>query len=294
MNSSNAVGLHLSLKDGLTALVNQALDYQIPHFQFFLTSNNRYVTITAADIRYFLLCRHRFSSLFIHSSYWINPAAGNPLSRKIAKRLIYKEMSLAQRLEIPYLVLHAGTANGYLETDPMHLRMQGIDAVARFLNEVFKLKPTVNILIENTAHASNTIGSNLDDFSLLRTKIDRPERIGFCLDTAHAFSYGYQVAETESFIKKIDQTMGLASLKLIHLNDSAQPNGCNHDEHALPGQGFIGIDVLKQLTSHPALVSIPKIIEFPAVTVSSTQTFMELERWNADFFIPKPPLQHTL
>ena len=175
----NSVGLHLPFKNGLVSLVDQAIDLELSHFQFFLTNGNHYVPITNADIRYFNAFRHRFSSLFIHSSYWINPATGIQKNLAISRRLMLKEINYAQRLEVPYLVLHAGTAKGYHAHLPATPRMLGIDTVARFINGILKTKPNITILFENTAHGGNSIGSNIDDFHVLKAKIDYPEGIGF-------------------------------------------------------------------------------------------------------------------
>jgi deoxyribonuclease-4 len=261
-------------------LVDQAIDLQLPYFQFFLTHENRYVHITNDDLRYFLSFRNQFSSLFIHSSYWINPATGIQENLAISKRLILKEINYAQRLEVPFIVLHAGNAKGYLGTTAKIARQQGIDTIARFFNALLKTNPPVTFLFENTAHEGNAVGSNLEDFGLLKTKIDYPEKIGFCLDTAHAFSYGYELTQPSAFIEYINKTIGLDSLKLMHLNDSSISIGRKHDQHALPGQGKIGLHILRALATHPLLAHLSKIIEYPALIRSKSDTIAQLTDWN--------------
>lgn len=287
----NNVGLHLPFKNGLVSLIDQAIDLELSHFQFFLTNGNRYAPITNADIRYFNAFRHRFSSLFIHSSYWINPATGIQKSLAISRRLMLKEISYAQRLEVPYLVLHAGTAKGYHALSHITPRMLGIDTVARFINGIFKLRPNVTILFENTAHGGNSIGSNIEDFHLLKEKINYPEGIGFCLDTAHAFSYGYELTQIYAFIEYINKNIGFSSLKLLHLNDSSETIGCRHDKHALPGCGKIGMHILKAFATNPHLAHLPKIIEFPAMTSSKADTLAQLALWNTYTFQNESPQQ---
>lgn len=284
LNVHNSVGMHLPFKHGLMYLVDQAIDLQLSYFQFFLTNKDRYVHITNADIRYFLKFRDRFSSLYIHSSYWINPATGIQKNLVVSKRLMLKEIATAQQLEVPYIVLHAGTAKGYQGSPASIARSLGIDTIARFFNAILKTNPGVTFLFENTANDGNAIGSNLEDFRLLKTKIDYPEKIGFCLDTAHAFSYGYELTQPSAFIEHIDINIGLSSLKLIHLNDSSETIGRKHDQHALPGQGNIGLYILKALATHPYLIHVPKIIEYPALIHSKNDTLFRLTQLNQYFF----------
>lgn len=173
-----------------------------------------------------------------------------------------RELHYAYQLKVSHIVLHAGTANGY-EANP-RAKIIAIDALARFFNYFLKKNKKITFLLENTAHGGNSIGSNLEDFQRLKTKIDYPENLGFCLDTAHAFAYGYELTQPDAFLNYFDTIIGLESLKLIHLNDLNGKIGKKHDHHAVPGQGKIGLLLLKTFAQHPLLAHIPKIIEYPA------------------------------
>ncbi|HML19249.1 MAG TPA: TIM barrel protein, partial [Candidatus Dependentiae bacterium] len=72
---------------------------------------------------------------------------------------------------------------------------EGIDELARSLNYVMKYEREITIVLENTTHGNLSVGSDITDFKLLRAKLDYPERISFCIDTAHAYSYGYDLKE---------------------------------------------------------------------------------------------------
>ncbi len=267
MRSNNPVGLHLRLQNSLSELVQEAADLQLSSMQFFLVeqAEHQYVPLTTKDKKAFIEARNTFlQHVFIHSSYWINPASAKEDVFKVSGILLRKELRIAQSLDVPYLVLHGGSAKGYVATpeDPL-AKQQGLDALARMLNLVLKNAKNTTILLENTAHGYRTLGNDLEDFAYLKKRLDFPEKIGFCLDTAHAFSYGYDLNNLDQFISLLEKTIGIANIRLIHLNDSANPLGSQQDRHEAPGQGLIGKEALLPFIHHPLFNKIPKIIEPP-------------------------------
>lgn len=257
----------------------EAQELGIPIFQFFLMpqKKNKYLRLTADDRDQFVeLRRKQFEQIYVHSSYWINLTSGNNESAEIAENLLKREIKLAQKLELNYLVIHPGSAKGHLKApnDPEG-QIAGLASMARILNRVIKASPDVTLLFENTPHGGRCVGSNLHDFSLLKTMLDQPDKIGFCLDIAHAFAYGYEVSKTKEFLKLLDQTMGLDQIKLIHLHDSAESFGSKKDRHALPGQGEIGASALKSLVTASPLKSVPLILELPPLTQAKIAPILE-------------------
>lgn len=268
MSSKYTTGLHLRLTENLTTLVTEALELGLPTFQFFLNQpkDSSYLKITPTDLANFLHLKKKFRQpLFLHSSYWINPSTGDKIAFDSSKKLLNKEIRLAKKLEIPYIVLHAGSAKKYTEikTDPFN-KHQGIVTLAKMLNAVLKSETDIQILLENTAHGNKTIGSDLNDFVALKNELNAPEKINFCIDTAHAFAYGYDIAQTDQFIDILNTTMGINNIKLVHLNDSKENQGTKRDVHGLPGDWKIGTDALKNFIHHPYIKNLPKIIECPA------------------------------
>jgi deoxyribonuclease IV len=268
LSCKHTIGLHLRLKDTLSNIVQEALSYELQSFQFFLVrqKDHKYILLTEEDIHFFLQAKQHFSqNIFIHSSYWINPATSDKRTFTISKMLLKREIRMAKELEIKYLILHAGSAKGHLPTaqDPL-CKIKGIKTLAKLLNSIIRNEHDVTLLLENSAHGKKTIGSDLEDILLLKQELDQPEKLGFCLDTAHAFSYGYELEPIENFIELLDRTMGIKNIKLIHFNDTHDKRGCMLDRHAWPGQGSIGKKALLPFLHHPVFASIPKIIEGPA------------------------------
>ena len=267
MNSPRRLGLHLRLKDNLAALVEEAQVLKLNCMQFFLVDEktHQYVNFSTKDKQLFLQARQDFlTDVFIHSSYWINPASYSKDVFNLSRSLLRREIRTAKSLEISNLVLHAGSSKGYptTEQDPL-AKQKGLQTLAKMLNILLKKESEVTILLENAAHGNKSLGNDLHDFLTLKGYLDFPEKIGFCLDTAHAYAYGYDIADIDAFLAIVNQTMGLDSLKLIHFNDSENLFGSMQDKHAAPGQGKIGKQVLSPYLHHPALKSLPKIIEAP-------------------------------
>ncbi len=277
------IGLHIRLKEGLAQVAQEALNFNLSHFQFFLTPSPKsaYINIGPERENFLMLKQNHFQSLFLHSSYWINPATGKAAGFAASKGLLRKEQAIAQKLEIPFLVVHGGVAKDHPTTpeDPQ-AKKAGIQTLAKTLNHLVKQESTVQILLENCAHGNRTIGNDFNDFLALKQELDQPEKIGFCVDLAHAFSYGYQLADTENFVQILSTTIGLDAIKLIHFNDSAELCGSKKDHHALPGHGLIGKDTLKSVVNHPTLAHIPLIIEPPHAHSSKNTLKSLLEEFN--------------
>ena len=150
------------------------------------------------------------------------------------------------------------------------IRLEGIDALAIALNHLFKQERDIILVLENSCHGNLAVGSDIIDFKLLLEKIDKPERINFCIDTAHAYSFGYNIAdsaEQEKFIQLLDTTIGIDRIKLIHLNDTLEQLGSRIDRHAIIGEGVIGKDALYHFAMHPQLCHIPLLLELPELTI---------------------------
>jgi deoxyribonuclease-4 len=274
----------LRLEGSLEQLVATAQFYGLRSFQFFLIpqGGRTHIAPTAQEIETFVRARRAlFGPLYAHSSYWVNPATSSKKIFLVSRSLLKKELALAQALEINFLVLHAGSAKGYRPTsDDPSGKQRALITLAKMLNNLMKYTADVTILLENSAHGKKTIGNNLEDFIFLKNHLNFPEKIGFCLDTAHAFSYGYALEPLDDFVRIVDQTMGREALKLIHFNDTYDVCGSMIDRHAFPGQGNIGKKTLKTLLNHPLLASVPKIIEGSATDEAiSLPFFRDILTW---------------
>ncbi len=256
---NNRVGAHIRMHSSLHELLQRADALSLPFFQCFFVPKETGKLIHAPNdviFEFLKIRRAHFDELYCHASYWANLASlgNNGLSQ------LRREVTFAKRLEFTHLVLHAGTAKGAQHKN------EGVDALAIALNKLCKQERDITILLENTCHTNLAVGSDIFDFKLLLEKIDMPERIGFCIDTAHAHSFGYDVVSAKGqhdFITLLDTAIGLERIQLIHLNDTTEKLGSFIDRHSIMGQGNIGEGALKRFAMHEQLQHIPLLIESP-------------------------------
>jgi deoxyribonuclease IV len=255
------IGLHLRFEHSILETLEQARIRALDVFQCFLIAqqSNKLVAPSADQIKEFRQIRSaHFSHFFVHGSYWINLA--QPHNNGFS--LLMREWRLARKLEATHFVLHPGAARGLT-------REEGIDVLARAFNTLLDKEHELELVLENTAHGNMAIGSDLNDFKVLKSKLNKPERLRMCLDTSHAYVYGYDIGNLhlqDEFIQLVDQTVGFSSVVLIHLNDTTEQCGSKIDRHALLGTGTISEHMLHRFISHAAFAHLPLLMELPLCT----------------------------
>ena len=273
------IGLHVRLTGTLVDLIQKAIRLQLPFFQcFFLEqATGRAPKPTQYEIATFLaLRREHFTKMYLHASYWINLASVHRTSH----RALRHEFEWAKRLEFTDIIFHPGSAKG------AKARRSGIEAVARVLNSIFKSESEMGIVMENTAHGNLSVGGDLQDFALLISLLDQPERLSFCIDTAHAHSFGYDVMSEkgqQDFIDLLASTIGIHTIELIHLNDTREVCGSKMDRHYAVGRGVLGIEGLKRFVLYPRLSTIPLLLELPEMPEEEEKNALdEVRSWHVN------------
>jgi deoxyribonuclease-4 len=144
---------------------------------------------------------------------------------------------------------------------------QALEAVSQGINQAFeRVKNPVILLLENTAGQGTEIGYSFEHLRRILNGVQDGERMGICLDTAHAFEAGYDLSRKEGIeqaLESFDRTIGLNRLHLLHLNDSKTPLGSRKDRHWHIGGGYIGKERFRQLINHPSVRTLPGIMETP-------------------------------
>src|SRR5205823_10380161 len=95
------------------------------------------------------------------------------------------------------------------------------------------------------------------------------KRLGACLDTCHVFAAGYPLApqlDYEKTMQDFDRLIGIARLKVFHLNDSKKPLGSRVDRHEHIGQGHLGLEPFRLLVNDPRFHNRPMVLELPKET----------------------------
>ncbi len=254
------IGLHIRFEHSVFQALEKKELFGVPFFQIFLVnhSTGKLFKVTKQDVQTFR--EKNNDTFFVHGSYWINLAHLGEYGIKS----LHREMNLAKQLGAQALVVHPGVAKKVAS------RKVGIENVVRTLNNVL-INSSLPIMLENTAHANLMVGSNILDFTYIQDRLDRPEKVSFCIDTAHAHAFGYDLQSKKSqnlFIDFLDNIIGIERIALIHLNDTNQRRGSKIDRHIVPGDGILGQELLTHFIMHKKLLHIPIILELPKVSDS--------------------------
>ena len=90
------------------------------------------------------------------------------------------------------------------------------------------------------------------------------ERIGVCIDTCHLWAAGYDLREDYSQVMaQLDATVGIANVRMVHLNDSIGGLASRRDRHVHIGEGLLGRQPFHELLNDPRFAGVPKVIETP-------------------------------
>lgn len=208
--------------------------------------------------------RYNISPVFIHIPYLINLASPNPRLYKESIKAYIEDIKEADALEADYIVTHMGSHKETSEDT-------GLERLTNALNIILeKTSDTrVGILLENTAGSGSWLGYKFSHQKIVLDGLKHKKRVGFCLDTAHAYLAGYDIRTKdglEAMLNEIDSLVGIQLIKLIHLNDTKDKLGSRHDRHYHIGKGNIGLEGMRRIINHPKLRDLAFILETPKKT----------------------------
>ncbi len=273
------LGFHISIAGGFSKVIPQAQKLGCETIQFFSRSPRSWKPCLASDEEIVkfkgAVERVGIAPLFLHASYLLNLATsgGQLYWRSIA--YLSDELLQAQRIGAHYVIVHPGNRMSNTED-------QACRRVSLAINQIFQEVPSsVRVLVENTAGQGTEIGFTFFQLKKILDAIDLPERMGICIDTAHAFAAGYEVSTRtglEVLCEEVDATIGLDRIKVIHLNDTRSLCGSRVDRHWHIGKGEIGRAGFKNIVNHPAFNNLPAIMETPRKTPADDARNMRMLR----------------
>ena len=205
--------------------------------------------------------RLKIRPLFIHIPYLINLASPNPRLYNASIDAYIEDILEAHTLHADYIVTHMGSHKETSERAGLKRLIKALNAI---LDNTKVAK--VGILLENTAGSGSWLGYKFSHQKEIIQGLNSRERVGLCLDTAHAYLAGYDIAAKEGLDKmldEIDRLLGLSLIKLIHLNDAKDKLNTRRDRHEHIGKGYIGLEGMKRIVNHPRLRNAPFILETP-------------------------------
>ncbi len=279
--AAEMLGAHVSVQGGMATAPVRGVAIGASAIQVFTKTPNQWREPVVADdvARAF---RDAFGSsglarIVSHDSYLINLASPDPVLRARSEASFRAELERCRALGIPHLVSHPGN---YIDDRTAGLA-RNAEAITRCLEAV---PGNVGVLLETTAGSGTALGSTFEELAGLRAAIGTGvrHRIGFCADTCHVYSAGYDlVRDFDGIWQRWDDTIGLASLRCLHLNDSKTPLGSRRDRHELIAEGSLGPEPFRRIMRDPRFAGAIKILETPKGDDEFTQDRRMLRRLRA-------------
>ena len=259
-------GAHVSASGGLENAPRNARAIGATAFALFTKNQRQWhaPALTAAQIDAFgKACAEEGYTprqILPHDSYLIN--LGHPEREALEKSRasFLDEMKRCEALGLDRLNFHPGS----------HLQkitqIQSLDRIAESINIALDATRGVTAVIENTAGQGSNLGFAFEQLAYIIDRVEDKSRVGFCIDTCHAFAAGYDLATAEACeltFDEFDRTVGFAFLRGMHLNDAMKPLGSRVDRHAPLGEGSIGLDAFRYIARDSRFDGIPLILETP-------------------------------
>ncbi|HEY2925071.1 MAG TPA: deoxyribonuclease IV [Candidatus Eisenbacteria bacterium] len=259
------IGAHMSIAGGMFRAVERALAVRARVMQVFTRNTNQWKArrLLRSDVKSFreAWAGSGLHSVVAHDCYLINLASPNPVLRRRSTAALAEELSRCGALDIPLLVTHPGAHMGSGFRD-------GCDRVVDSLNAARAIPGagSVVVLLETVAGQGTTIGRSFEELARIRERVERPDLVGFCLDTCHVHAAGYDILTERGYeetIQEFDDILGLEALRAIHFNDSKTERGSLVDRHEHIGKGHLGTKPFARMLRDPRLSAIPKLLETP-------------------------------
>ncbi len=271
------IGVHCSIRKGYINALYEAKGLGCSCLQIFTHSPRiwKFELPSREEIERFKKLRKKFklSPLVVHTAYLPNPASSNREIYLKTRELLLLEFQLAEEFKADYIVMHPGSYSENSSFDEgVYNIVKSIDYCFDYIHKKFR-KINFMLLLENICGNGRKIGKTFKEIAEIIFRSRYKRYIGLCVDTAHSFSYGYNLT-TENGVKQllneIEENIGIEKLKLLHLNDSKVPLGSRIDQHYHIGKGYIGLNgfkiILKYFKNLPMILETPKETPFDKIS----------------------------
>jgi deoxyribonuclease-4 len=276
------LGAHLPLGDGMVKAADRAAEIGANALQIFgdnPTAWKRRAEPAAEQAAFRArLAELGIAPLVVHASYLINLAGPDPDFFARSIELLAAELHDAPGLGARHVNVHIGSHRGSgLETGIERLAdgiVRTFERIAEGAEEAGtgEASQPPTLLLENSSGGGWGLGVSVLELAQIAEAIDGRgvprDRLGFCLDTAHAWGAGVDLSDPlaiDTLLEEFQGRIGLDRLAVIHLNDSKSALGSRMDRHEHVGAGQIGETGMAHILSHPLLAHVAYILETPGM-----------------------------
>lgn len=255
------LGCHLSAAKGYAYMGREAVSIGANTFQFF-TRNPRGGSAKALDPEDVTRFRDFAAQagipvILAHAPYTLNGCSGDENVRRFARETMADDLRRMEATPGNLYNFHPGSHVG-----------QGVEAgitlIAQMLNQTLFPEMTTTVLLETMAGKGSEVGGRFEELREILDRVELSARMGVCLDTCHLNDAGYDVAgDLDGVLTAFDKVIGLERVRAVHINDSKNPLGARKDRHEKIGKGFLGLEAIVRVMTHPALRDKPFYLETP-------------------------------
>lgn len=259
------IGAHVSAAGGVSNAPLNAHKEGCETFQFFVGSPQTFKVKYPDDAEiekfHVNMKEHGFTESWVHASYLINLASQKNSTRYGSISLLRKGLEACDALGVQGMMFHTGSARDWDKRE---------DAVKQAIESINKVLDgytgSTKLLVENAAGAGGTMGATFEEVGALVKGAENQSKIGFCLDTQHAFGSGYDWRTkkgTDDAMKEITKYIGLRKLAVVQYNDSKVELASNKDRHEHIAEGHMGEEAAKNILGHDKLKNKSFCLETP-------------------------------
>jgi deoxyribonuclease IV len=215
------------------------------------------------------LAAYDIGPVAIHAAYLVNLAGTDEAFFDRSVEVLVNDLRSAPGFGARFVNVHTGSHRGAgVEAGVRRIA----DGVARVLGETDGGPDAPVLVLENSAGGGFGVGTTIEELAevaeLVAARGIAADRVGFCLDTAHAWSAGYRLSDpdaTDELLAAFDARIGIGRLRMVHLNDSKSELGSNSDRHEHVGAGRIGEVGMAHILRHPLLANAAYYLETPGM-----------------------------
>jgi deoxyribonuclease-4 len=279
------LGAHLQVGDGMVKAADRAAEIGATALQIFGDNptawKRRAERPTEQAAFRDRLDEHGIEPLVVHASYLINLAGPDPELFERSVALLAAELRDAPGIGARYVNVHIGSHRGEGVEAGVERLADGLagalSAAARGnidtdVDGTDATDAAAIVLLENSSGGGWGLGVDVPELVAIAEAIERRgiprSRVGFCLDTAHAWGAGHDLSDpdaTDTLLAEFEAEIGLDRLPVIHLNDSKSALGSRMDRHEHIGAGQIGEAGMARLLRHPLLAHVAYVLETPGM-----------------------------
>lgn len=265
--TSRRIGIHTSTAGGVHNAAERAYRIGCNTLQIFSSSPRQWapyeLSYPLCEEMLRLRQRYDLKPLVIHTNYLVNLASTNQLFLKKSIEAFRGEIERALAVCADYLVLHPGSFRGAEREAGL---LQTAAAIAAATRDLDLADGGLTILIENTAGAEFSLGGSFEQVAEVIERLQGIVPIAACIDTCHTHVAGYDMVSEEGIyetLRKLEETVGLNRVKVVHCNDAKAARGSKLDRHEQIGKGMIGKQAFRILLNDLRLAQAAFIAETP-------------------------------